>query len=64
MSLARLEKCAIRINSHYIDYTLLDVGCRTMALRKFLKGCKSYFGTDLIPAEGVLMCNLEKKIPF
>ena len=64
MSLSRLKMCADRINQHYDNYTLLDAGCRTMALRPLLSGCKEYFGTDIIPAEGVLECNLEKKLPF
>ncbi|MDC5850443.1 class I SAM-dependent methyltransferase [Vibrio europaeus] len=64
MSMARLEMCAERINSKHKDYTLLDAGCRTMALKPLLNNCKEYFGSDLIPAEGVLECNLEKPLPF
>lgn len=64
MSLARLTMCASRINAKHSDYVLLDAGCRTMAIKPLLKGCREYFGTDLIPAEGVLQCNLEKKLPF
>jgi len=64
MSLARLAMCAERINKRHDNYTLLDSGCRTMALKPLLKGCKEYFGTDLIPAEGVLQCNLEEKLSF
>ena len=35
-----------------------------MELKPLLKGCKEYFGTDLIPTDGVLQCNLEEKLPF
>jgi len=52
--------CANLINENYSNYTLLDMGCRTMALKPLLNGCKEYYGTDLIPAEGVFECNLEE----
>lgn len=64
MSLARLPMCADRINRTYKDYTLLDVGCRTKDLEPLLNNCKEYFGSDLIPAEGVLPCDLNKTLPF
>lgn len=64
MSIARLNLCAERINQNHSNYTLLDAGCRTMALRPLLTSCDEYFGTDLIPTEGVLQCNLEEKLPF
>lgn len=64
MSMARLPMCANRINAHYNNYSLLDAGCRTMDLKPLLKGCKSYYGSDLIPTEGVLQCDLEKPLPF
>ena len=64
MTAARLQICADRINCHYKNYTLLDAGCRTKDLRPLLKGCKRYFGTDIIPTTDVLQCNLEKKLPF
>lgn len=64
MTLARLEQCANQIDCLHSEYTLLDAGCRTMALKPLLKGCEEYFGTDLIPAEGVLQCDLEKRLPF
>lgn len=64
MTLARLPMCAARIDRKHKDYVLLDAGCRTMALRSHLSGCKEYFGTDLIPSEGVLQCDLEKELPF
>jgi len=64
MTLARIPACANRINSGYRNYTLLDAGCRTMALRPYLIGCREYFGTDLIPAKGVLQCDLEEPLDF
>lgn len=64
MSLARLALCAERINKRHKDYTLLDAGCRTMELKPLLKGCREYLGTDLIPAEGILRCDLDSELPF
>jgi len=64
MTLARLSLCAQKINKKYTDFTLLDAGCRTMALQPFLKGCRKYYGTDLIPADGVLQCDLDTRLPF
>lgn len=64
MSLARLPMCAELINKRFNNYTLLDAGCRTMDLKPLLIGCKEYFGSDLIPDDGVLQCNLEEKLPF
>ena len=64
MTFARLPLCSERVNQQYSDYTLLDAGCRTMALKPLLKGCKEYFGTDLVASEGVLQCDLESKLPF
>lgn len=64
MNFARLEQCAKRIKNKHKKYTLLDAGCRTRALEPLLNDCKEYYGTDLIPSEGVLQCNLEKKLPF
>ncbi len=64
MCLRRLDMCADWINQRHSDYTLLDAGCRTMDLKPLLKGCKEYYGSDLIPVEGVLECDLEKELPF
>ena len=64
MSIARLALCAERINKRHKDYTLLDVGCRTTELKLLVKGCREYFGTDLIPAEGILQCDLDSGLPF
>ena len=64
MSIARLIKCAERINKRHKDYTLLDVGCRTEELKPLVKGCREYLGTDLIPAEGILQCDLDSRLPF
>jgi SAM-dependent methyltransferase len=35
-----------------------------MELKPLLKSCTSYYGSDLIAADGVLQCNLEKPLPF
>ena len=64
MSLARLNMCAKRINSRHDNYSLLDAGCRTMDLKPLLSECREYYGSDLIPSDGVLECNLENKLPF
>ena len=64
MTFARLDLCAERINRQYSDYTLLDIGCRTMDLKPKLKSCKKYYGADLVPGEDVLECNLQQKLPF
>ena len=60
MSLQRLPDCAMLINSKHKDYSLLDLGCRTMALKKLLKGCVDYEGTDFVPGENIIECNLEQ----
>ena len=64
MSMARLAMCANRINERYPDCSLLDVGCRTMDLKPLLSSCSDYVGTDLIPADGVIPCDLEKPLPM
>lgn len=64
MSLARLPMCAALINEKFDQYSLLDAGCRTMALKPLLKGYSDYYGSDLIPSDGVLECNLEERLPF
>lgn len=35
-----------------------------MALKPLLQNCAHYFGSDIIPAENVLQCNLEERLPF
>ena len=55
--------CAELINQHYSNYTLLDIGCRTMALKPLLNDCREYYGTDLTPNKGVYECNLEEGLP-
>jgi SAM-dependent methyltransferase len=52
------------INQSVSNYSLLDVGCRTMALKPLLTTCREYLGGDLIPGPGVVECNLEKPLPF
>jgi len=63
MTLSRLPMCADQLNNLYENYSLLDIGCRTMALKPFLKKCSEYYGTDIMPAEGVIACNLEEGLP-
>ncbi|WP_114086632.1 methionine biosynthesis protein MetW [Thalassospira profundimaris] len=63
MSLSRLPMCADLINQNFEDYSLLDLGCRTMDLKPLLHSCKEYHGTDFIAAEGVFQCNLEEGLP-
>lgn len=60
MTLRRLPMCAAQINAQYKDYSLLDIGCRTMALKPLLENCRAYYGTDIVPAEGVFQCDLEE----
>jgi hypothetical protein len=64
MTLRRLPLCADLINKSLSDYSLLDIGCRTMALKPYLKGCTQYFGADLVPGENILQCNLEEGLKF
>lgn len=63
MTLRRLPMCADLINENFSDYSLLDIGCRTMALKPLLHNCREYYGTDIVPAEGVIECNLEEGLP-
>lgn len=56
--------CADLINRNFRDYTLLDIGCRTMALKPLLKSCREYHGADLVPGEGILQCDLEEGLNF
>ncbi len=60
MTIARLSMSARLIDEKYSNYSLLDMGCRTMALKQHLNGCSKYYGTDFIPAENVYECNLEE----
>ena len=59
----RLFESAKLINEHFHNYSLLDMGCRTKALLPLLNDCQNYYGTDIVPAEGVYQCNLEKGLP-
>ncbi|MFP4386791.1 MAG: class I SAM-dependent methyltransferase [Alphaproteobacteria bacterium] len=63
MSLRRLPMCADLINQNFEDYSVLDLGCRTMDLKPLLKSCREYHGTDFIAGEGVFECNLEEGLP-
>lgn len=64
MVFTRHRMCAERINRQYHNYSLLDVGCRTMSLRSLLNNCRQYHGTDRTPGDGIFECNLEEKLPF
>lgn len=64
MTLQRLNMVANLINKRHQDYSLLDLGCRTMDLKPLVQGCTKYCGTDFVPSEGVLECNLEQELPF
>ena len=63
MSLKRLPICADLINQHFENYSLLDLGCRTMDLKPLLNSCKEYHGTDFVAGDGVFECNLEDGLP-
>lgn len=52
---SRLKICADVIDGCYSDYSLLDIGCRTMALKPLLKNCIGYYGTDIYPAKDVFV---------
>jgi SAM-dependent methyltransferase len=56
--------CADIINSKYRNYSLLDVGCRTMDLKPMLDTCSQYFGADIIPGDDIFEADLEKGLPF
>ena len=60
----RLQLCANKINNNFEDYTLLDAGCRTKDLKKYLIDCRDYYGADLESSEGVLKCDLSQELPF
>ncbi len=60
----RLERCAKLINKKFKDYTVIDIGCRTMTIKPHLNNCKQYYGTDLIPTDGVLACDLNKPLEY
>lgn len=52
--------CADLINERHSGFSLADLGCRTMELKPLLVGCNKYIGTDLMPGEGVVQCDLEQ----
>ena len=55
--------CADLIDRTFTDYSLLDMGCRTMDLKPLLQTCSKYYGAERIAAEGVFQCNLEEGLP-
>ncbi len=56
--------CAELINRNYKDYSLLDIGCRTMELKPLLQGCRHYRGADMMPGEDIFQCDLEENLQF
>lgn len=64
MSLQRLNLVSNYLNKNFKDYSLIDLGCRTMDLKSLLHGCREYTGTDFVKGEGVVACNLENPLPF
>lgn len=63
MTLKRLPMCADLINQHFENYSLLDLGCRTLDLKPMLNSCNEYHGTDFVAGDGVFECNLEDGLP-
>lgn len=63
MSLQRLSACANLINVRHEDFSLLDIGCRTMDLKPLLLNYSDYTGTDFVPGPDVVECNLEEGLP-
>jgi SAM-dependent methyltransferase len=64
MSLQRLKLVSNYLNKHFNDYSLIDIGCRTKDLKSLLINCKKYIGTDLVGGDNVVVCDLEKSLPF
>lgn len=64
MSLQRLNLVSNYLNKNFKEYSLIDLGCRTMDLKSLLCSCKEYTGTDFVSGEGVVACNLENPLPF
>ncbi len=64
MSLQRLKLVSNYLNEHLKDYSLLDMGCRTRDLEPLLINCREYTGTDLVSGDNVVVCDLEKPLPF
>jgi len=63
MSLQRLPMCAELINARHTSFSLVDLGCRTMDLKPLLRDCSEYLGTDIVPGENVVQCDLEQGLP-
>ena len=60
MTMQRLPMTGELIESLHQDYSLLDLGCRTMDLKDYLSSCKMYRGADLVGGKGVFECDLER----
>ncbi|EHI48729.1 Methionine biosynthesis protein MetW [SAR116 cluster alpha proteobacterium HIMB100] len=63
MSLQRLPACAGLINARHKNYSLVDLGCRNMALKALLENCSGYLGADFVEGPDVVQCNLEDGLP-
>ena len=63
MSLQRLPMCAELVNARHNNFSLVDLGCRTMDLKPLLRGCEAYLGTDMMPGDNVVQCDLEQGLP-
>lgn len=64
MSLQRLNLVSKYLNKNFKEYSLIDLGCRTMDLKFLLSTCKEYTGTDFIFGKDIVACDLEKPLPF
>ena len=60
MTMQRLPMTGELIERLHQDYSLLDLGCRTMALKRHLSSCRMYRGADLVGGDGIFQCDLEK----
>ena len=63
MTIQRIQMCANIINKKHNDFSLVDLGCRTMDLKPLIKNCSSYLGTDFVSGPNVVECNLEEGLP-
>ena len=59
----RIEFSA-KLLDEYVDYSILDIGCRDKKLQELLLNYNNYQGLDLYEDEDVMQYDLEKKLPF
>jgi len=64
MSLQRLNLVSQYLNKNCKEYSLIDLGCRTMDLKSLLSTCRKYTGTDFVSGKDVIACDLENPLPF